>query len=962
MKAQQARLKGRPELTLLTRTEHKVFEREQELELLDAALDEAAGGRGRLVVLEAAAGLGKTRLLEAAVAQAGERDMSALSARGTELEREFGFAVVRQLIEPLLLDLGREDRDALFSGAAALAKPLFESEPSTTPPAADPTYPILHGLYWLLANLAGSTPLAVAVDDLQWADPASLRFLSFLLSRLGELPVALMVSLRSEEPTETLVSQITAAPAAIVLRPQPLSREAVAGLVGEVLPREPEPEFADACHAATAGNPFFLHALLRELSVEGVEPNADEALRVRRLGPRAVSRAVLMRLARVPGGTALSRAIAVLGDRVDLSHAAALAGLDERSAAGAADLLVSASILKRTTRLEFVHPIVRQAVYSDLQPHDLGNWHARAASVLEEAGATAERVATQLLATHSSDRASFETLRAAARDARARGAPDAAIRYLTRALAGPSPDEPRGEVLLELGEVEAHTRAPEAIDHLGEALELVRDPGKRANAALVLGRTLAMAGRPHASGATFQRVLGELEGSQRELRLTLESEMLLATRLSISARPRLPADRVADLRREAAPAGTPAERGLLAYLANDALISNDPAGAVSQLAERALGDGRLLAERTADSPIYYAAVLTLLWADSFGAAEAGLDAALTDAAARGSVLAFAMALCWRSDLNYRLGRVADAEADARRSLELARQHGWHFGLPSVSALLADALIERGELDEAAALLEPDDFDRTLPDVGGPVDLWLARRGKLRLLRGQTDDGLADLIAAGKRQEEWGARCPSMIAWRSGAALGHLCRGEADEAIRLAEEEVRLAREFGAPRALGIALRVRGQIDPHDDGIRRLREAADVLERSGAELEHARALTDLGAALRRANRRSEAREPLASGLELARRCGATALAERASEELEATGARSRRLVLGAGEELTPSERRIAQLAAEGHSNREIAQSLFVTQKTVEMHLSNAYRKLDIQSRRQLAECLPGRAGL
>ena len=132
----------------------------------------------------------------------------------------------------------------------------------------------------------------------------------------------------------------------------------------------------------------------------------------------------------------------------------------------------------------------------------------------------------------------------------------------------------------------------------------------------------------------------------------------------------------------------------------------------------------------------------------------------------------------------------------------------------------------------------------------------------------------------------------------------------------------------------------------------LREAVRVLERSQARLEHSRGLIELGGALRRANRRSEAREQLSGGLELAQRCGARALAERAGEELEATGERSRRFVRSGIDALTPSERRIAQRAAEGHSNREIAQALFVTQKTVEMHLSNAYRKLGVRSRGEL----------
>lgn len=168
----------------------------------------------------------------------------------------------------------------------------------------------------------------------------------------------------------------------------------------------------------------------------------------------------------------------------------------------------------------------------------------------------------------------------------------------------------------------------------------------------------------------------------------------------------------------------------------------------------------------------------------------------------------------------------------------------------------------------------------------------------------------------------------------------------------------LARAWGAPRTLGRSLRILGSIRGGDDGIAGIREAVSVLEPSPARLEHAYALANLGAALRRANHRAEAREHLRIALELAQRSGATLLAEQAHEELIASGARPRRVVQSGAAALTPSERRIAAMAAEGMSNREIAQALFVTLRTVEMHLSNAFRKLDVSSRTQLSAALAG----
>lgn len=146
----------------------------------------------------------------------------------------------------------------------------------------------------------------------------------------------------------------------------------------------------------------------------------------------------------------------------------------------------------------------------------------------------------------------------------------------------------------------------------------------------------------------------------------------------------------------------------------------------------------------------------------------------------------------------------------------------------------------------------------------------------------------------------------------------------------------------------------------EEGLRRLEQAVAKLEGTPRKLDHAHALVEFGAALRRANRRSEAREPLRRGMDVAHRSGARPLAERAREELLACGARPRRLVLSGVESLTASERRVAQMAAEGMSNPEIAQALFVTRKTVETHLGHAYSKLEIGSREELAEALRGAA--
>ncbi len=196
-----------------------LLEREGELAQITLALESAATGRGQLVVVEAAAGLGKTSLLQAAHASARERDFEALSARGSELERDFPFGIVRQLLEPRVANVRGDERAALFAGAAELASPLFDPRPAAQA-ASDATYPMLHGLYWLISNLAQRSPLVLCVDDLHWGDAPSIRFLAFLLPRLEEMPLALLIGMRpAESEAVMLLSHLTASPKAIAVIP-----------------------------------------------------------------------------------------------------------------------------------------------------------------------------------------------------------------------------------------------------------------------------------------------------------------------------------------------------------------------------------------------------------------------------------------------------------------------------------------------------------------------------------------------------------------------------------------------------------------------------------------------------------------------------------------------------------------------------------------------------------------------
>jgi DNA-binding CsgD family transcriptional regulator len=381
-------------------------------------------------------------------------------------------------------------------------------------------------------------------------------------------------------------------------------------------------------------------------------------------------------------------------------------------------------------------------------------------------------------------------------------------------------------------------------------------------------------------------------------------------------------------------------------------VHGEEPGRASALLEAALGRGDAIGPEIADS-FFPAMALTALTAiDDLEHADELLAGLFHDARARGSVLAYVTALVWRGYVALRRGLPITAEADERAASDLAGEHALEFVLPWARAFLTGALLDRGALEAAADAADALVLAETeAPSVAGYM---LDARGHVRIQRGLTEQGVADLLAAGSAHGSLGGTSPNILHWRSSAALA---LGRDDPRAReLAATELESARRLGFPRALGVALRTSGALDPSDDGIELLREAVTVLDGSPARLEHARALLLLGGALRRRGRRVESREPLREALALADALGTESLAREAHAELAATGARPRRRQLSGADALTPTERRVAELAAAGHGNRDIAQALFVSRKTIEMHLGHTYRKLDIDSRADLAAAL------
>jgi DNA-binding CsgD family transcriptional regulator/tetratricopeptide (TPR) repeat protein len=366
-----------------------------------------------------------------------------------------------------------------------------------------------------------------------------------------------------------------------------------------------------------------------------------------------------------------------------------------------------------------------------------------------------------------------------------------------------------------------------------------------------------------------------------------------------------------------------------------------------ELALQTLADGALLANPGPDSGGFWIApaVLLLAHADEDGARVA--TEILEWAEQHGSLPAFSLAAQLRALHFLRRGSLGEAEADAVNGLE-------HPGLPGLygRVALVDILLARGKAAEAEAAFAQ---AGPAPEATGEIR-YLQARARLRAAAQRPEDALEDLFACGRLESEWDIRTPAFGNWRADAAPLLAALERHDEARALAREELERCRAFGAPAPLGVALRTLGLVEQGSAGIELLEQAVVRLESSPARLEHAVALVELGAAVRRAGRRGEAREHLRDALELARVCGADAVSERAHDELVTAGARPRRDPTESRSHLTASELRVARMAAGGMTNRQVAQSLFLTENTIETHLRSVFRKLEIGSRSQLARAL------
>ena len=882
--------------------------------------------------------------------------MQILCAAGRRRETNFPFGVVLELVDDYVRrakpdeqpNANVEPRVEALSDAIRNAAALF-APGDRAAPSPEASFYQLRGLYTLCATLAATSPVAILVDDADLADEASLRFLLYLTERLAELPIAVVLSAGNVAPRRApqLLGDVARHSRTSRCRLEPLSREGTGRRVSKRWLSGAADAAATEIHLATGGLPLLVDSLVAAMAAQEPEPPPEV---VAELVPPGVADWAMVRAAKLdPRAPSLLSALAVLGQAGELRHASALAGFPPEETGEIVDGLVDIGILLPGEGLFFAQPVVAAAVASAQPRGECAEMHLRAAQLLAEEVASPERVARHLLlATQRGDAWTVNALCMAAAVALDRGDPSDAIRYLRRALAEPPHRGRRASVFLELGRAEAMAGEPQAATHLRHGVIHLTSGQERPGAAVRTGRVLFALGHPEQALAMFERGLESAKDADPALAGLLRAGHATAVWLT-----EFPNGATLDATPQPTQADTAGDRALLALHAIDGAVRGMTCSKVRALAEAALAQGALLEDETADGITYYLAAGALTIAEDLLTAEAVLTAAVDDARSRGSVLGFATASQARAVTILMRGRLSDAANDARHALAVER-HGWRFGRGRARVVLASRLIERGDLDGATRFL--DAADRA---AGEPELFRLSRlsaRGRLRLLRGESEQALEQFLALGDLADRMGVVNPAIAPWRSGAGQALVAVGDRSEAERLIEAELSIATALGAPGPIGRSLRLLALTRDTEPALHALEAAVDTLRASQMALERARALVDFGAALRRSGRRRDAREPLKEGVELAQLCGAEVLAKRAMGETKAAGARPRRTAVHGLDALTTRERQVASLAADGLSNREIAETLVVTVKTVEWHLQHSYRKLGLDSRKHLREAL------
>ncbi|WP_242909458.1 AAA family ATPase [Actinomadura terrae] len=906
----------------------RLYGRESETAALTSALDAAERGL-RMLSLEGAAGAGRSALLAAVRDDARRRGWTLLAGRATILETANDFGVLRQILAGLPAPPDGRPATALAArGGDASPFEVFER---------------------VSAHLCGVTrggPTLITLDDAQWCDALTLRWLAHLAHRSVDRPLAIVLARSPGESGERrlLLDELVAASERRVLRP--LTPAQVRQWITDVMGARPDEAFAERCHRATRGNAALLASLLPALAVRSVPPVRASAGSIESMGVMAGRRMLPWIMRGGPEALAVAQAVVVLGDDSEPVLVAKLAGLELDEAAAALDRLIELGILSDSTPLRYVHPLVRAAVDAQISTGLRTSQRLRAARMVRDHHAEPERAADHLMAVEMlGEPWALDTLRAAAANALDGGLPQRALGYLRRALAEPMSESVRAELLADIGAAEIGAGVPGGERTLLEALGLADEPSLRARIGAELARLHACAGRPLNTALKVVEEVRSLVPPERgEVAVEVELGAFVAYAASADA-DEFVERRLPDLAELAAGDARLSALTGIADAWTDTRHGRERAASVrrAKAAMRAIDP-----HRTWEARLGMLAHCVLLSADQDGTAwdpdESGGHSTRCQTVPGGAALiAYA-----RGCVLHGRGALREARAELDAALEAPFDVG-----TAAAARLTRVLTDLGDLDAADQLLR----DRAALSHASPA--WAAAvfafaRASLAMARDQHEDALEAFLETGETLRPLGIANPALSAWRSGAARCAAVLGDTRAAASLAAEELALARRWGAPRPLSAALAASAVVNADPDAAREAVAVLDPLEDAG--LHRAAALIDLGAVLLRGGDTERAHERLQDGFALAHEIGARPLWLRAARHLRRAGGKPDLGRLSGVSALTAQERAAADRAASGATNRQIAEEMVLTQRTVEQYLTSAYRKLGITGRRQLAAAL------
>jgi DNA-binding CsgD family transcriptional regulator len=915
--------------------------REHEVSVLRRVLDSAPRSVAKTALIEGGPGTGKTSLLRKAADLAQTGGFHTISVRGRAREQRSRFAVARHLVESMLAGLADDSPGEFPPGRDVLTDPFGSGKP-------DDAREHLAAMYAVTKEISSWHHLVIVIDDLQWVDTASLHYLDHLLARLDNVSVNLIATYTPSHPDchAPLLADLTSHfEQRLVL--QDLDEASAGSMLAGMLDNQPDAVFTQACLEATRCNPLFLAALSREVRRRRIPQDASGVAELAESGPVELAETLFTRY--LGGATETLAAlgkIAMLAESATPDVVAELIGSSSRAELDAALRQPIDLGLLRAERgiYSFVYPVLRSAVFNRIPPTERERQHWESAKVLHKSGAPKERVARELLRADPREQQHWaaDVLNQSAQEAAAATREDDARRYLQAALAL-CPEDGRGRILRRLGQIEVYSDPSAAAEYLRLALEYPWPDKTAAEINTELASAAYLADGAAAAAEALSDGLQKITSGND--RAVIESDVQVFKVM----------------------AGTASAHDVSGDHGSGEHIGQQHA-VLSTLRELWSGRSRARALRYAEESVRNSAfsghpmwhvipMVTMVYCDEFGIGQAECDQLIARSRQQASTAMRTTALLIRALINYRIGDLIQCHDDAVAVLEMlpgeaTDDDGHGITRRFAASKAVAALLEMGYHDDARAQL---DHNWPASDCCDALDcaLLLFERGRLRVAAGELREGLRDLEECGRRSIQLGQENPAVCPWRAELALVHAALGNVEQAIRWAEDELERARIWGAPRALGIALRAAGLAHRDQRGQALLMESYEVLSDSNALLEHARTRLHLGIALRKRNRLAEAREHLRESRILAEKCGARPLSLMAGQELVAACARPRRAAQIGPDALTPSERRVAMLAAQGHTNREIAEQLHVLQRTVEIHLSRTYHKLGIPGRGSLA---------